>query len=337
VSLCGRHKCLIPELRGPEPARHGSARWAALGVALVAAAVAAVALWPHATGPELEEAEAPAPRDLGRRAPAPVAPASPKGAVGSAASLAAASPSTDTAPTPTLAEDVRKRMVQRSRGEHSMQASMWTMGGALLFLSCVGTAAVPKPATGADPTAGLTSEDHAVLLDAQQRIRQRRGRLIAELLRIVRDERLRRENRAAVIVAIQLLGDLRAKEAAPVLAGLLRFGYRGELTDSHFRRIPDHPHKRGPAVKALIQIGVPSIEPVAEQLLAMSKATEHQAVLQRHCLWVIRGVLGPDLATEYLKGLIETDERAKDNDFVKQGLRFMELYDKAKGGLMSDL
>lgn len=113
MPLCGRHRCLIPELRGPDPARHGSARWAVLGVALVAAAVAAVALWPHATGPELEEAEAPAPRDLGRRAPAPVAPAPPKGAVGSAASLAAASPSIDTAPTPTLAEDVRKRMLLR--------------------------------------------------------------------------------------------------------------------------------------------------------------------------------------------------------------------------------
>lgn len=176
------------------------------------------------------------------------------------------------------------------------------------------------------PLAKIISEKRTLREEGKKEIRTRRKEVIGELLQIVNDVDLRRENRAAVLAAIELLGELRAKEAVPVLVSLLRFGRTGTIQDRPVRRIPEPPHLRAPAVQALIDIGVPSLGPVTKQLVALTDETEAKYVLQLHCLWVIKGVLGPKLGKAHVNILLKTNKRAQKSKFVAEGPHFMDVF-----------
>jgi len=154
-----------------------------------------------------------------------------------------------------------------------------------------------------------------------------RQELISELLKIVGDSELRQTNRRAVLTAIELLGDLRAAEAAEPLSDLLLYGWKSEIRDSMERgRIPPPPDKAAPAVPALSKIGVPALRPVTEKLIAIQEDTENRNRLQLHCLWVIKDILDPRLGKAYIAHLLETDERAANSRSVKDGLNFMDVF-----------
>lgn len=97
-------------------------------------------------------------------------------------------------------------------------------------------------------------------------------------LRTIKHPALRKSNRSAVVAAIKLLGELRTKEAAPVLAELVLFGPREDAQDGDcLRAMVPSPHNAAPGVLAPIRIGMPALPPVTEQLLAITDASGEQA------------------------------------------------------------
>jgi hypothetical protein len=153
-----------------------------------------------------------------------------------------------------------------------------------------------------------------------------RKRCIAQLLAIIKSTELRKNNREAVLAAVELLGRLRAEEAAPVLTEMLLFGWRGDITDKNrWGKLPLPPDKATPVVPALARIGTPSLHHVKEKLLSIGQEDANKNTWKLHCLWVIKDILGPELGKAYLENLLKEDKRAKGNEWVKDGLRFMDL------------
>ena len=155
-----------------------------------------------------------------------------------------------------------------------------------------------------------------------------RERQIGRLLEIVNDATLKK-NRAAFLAAVEVLGELRAEQAAPALTRFLLVGKKMDIHDRYEDpAIRALPHHAAPTVQALVSIGTPSLKPVTEQLVAITERTRDKYTLQLHCHWVIKGVLGPRLGKAYLTQLCERDPRARDSAFVKEGFDFMDLFMK---------
>lgn len=179
----------------------------------------------------------------------------------------------------------------------------------------------------------LSSKEHAVREKAAKEVLASREAQVQALLTIAKDGDLRATNRPAVVTAVKLLGELRAEEATPALAGLLLFGEKADIHASmeEIGKIPARPDSRAPAVAALIKIGMPSLKPVQKQLLAITNENKDKGVLCYHCLWVIKGVLGPRLGKAYLEDLASKDKAAAQSEFVIYGIKFMATYAKATG------
>jgi len=204
---------------------------------------------------------------------------------------------------------------------------------ALVILGVCGARARSQGAR-ADLLAGFLSGDARARKEAIGELRASRASRIKGLIRIVEDPLLRVPRREVVVSAIQLLGELRAREAVRPLVGLLLYGRRADIHDLPRREIgkqPEPPDAAAPAVLALIQIGAPSLGPVTERLVTIAEDAKDKNHLWLHCLWVIKGVLGPRLGKAYLEQLRATDERARASAFVSRGLRFMHTYRKLRG------
>lgn len=193
------------------------------------------------------------------------------------------------------------------------------------------TPGIGKPQKDDDPLEKILSGDKNKIKEGKMEILKHRKEQIEGLLKIVNDTKLRTKNRGAMVAAIELLGELRAEESVPVLVQLLLFGKKGDIHDSGFiKKLPLPPDQAAPAVKALIKIGIPSLKPVTEQLVKITKETKDYNTLALHCLCVIKNVLGPELGKAYLTQLIKSNKHAAKSRFVTDGLHFMDVYIKVK-------
>jgi hypothetical protein len=211
-----------------------------------------------------------------------------------------------------------------------MRTRNWTIAVALTFaFFCVARAAQEMD----EWLNKLRSQEPAVRDQAVKEALASRKTQIQALLRIVNDRGLRETNRPAVVTAVKLLGNLRAEEASAALADLLLFGERADIHASLDEELKDllPPDTLAPAVAALIKIGVPSLKPVTKQLLSISDENKDKDVLCYHCLWVIKGVLGPRLGKAYLEDLASKDKAAAQSEFVNYGIKFMDTYAKTAG------
>jgi hypothetical protein len=137
---------------------------------------------------------------------------------------------------------------------------------------------------------------------------------VARVVSVLADEKIRESDRATTVAAIELAGTLRAKEAVPHLVDCLLYGRTHDITDVRVRRrLLRPPHARAPAVQALIDIGMPSLEAVRGKLVSASrsKRTITTCTLRLHCVWVVWKVLGTDLGKEYLVLWQEKDPEPK--------------------------
>ena len=142
---------------------------------------------------------------------------------------------------------------------------------------------------------------------------------------------MRRKDRAAVVTAIELLGELRAREAAPTLVQMLLFGKDADIHDSRMPgKQPPPPHDASPAVAALMKIGVPSLKPLTDRLVAITTNTQDNDTLSLYCYWPVEKILGPELGKEHLMLLCKRDNRAKESEFVKIAIDFMDLVIRVK-------
>ncbi len=170
--------------------------------------------------------------------------------------------------------------------------------GALVFL-CLGVITGSHNNTFA---AAETEMEDKGLLESKDEIAAAYKKSVARVVSILADKKLRESDRPRTVAAIELAGTLRAKEAVPHLVDLLLYGKKADIED--FRqtpRIPARPDSAAPAVQALIDIGMPSLEAVCQKLVETSKpTTRNKDALRLHCVWVIWKVLGADLGREYL-------------------------------------
>ena len=153
-----------------------------------------------------------------------------------------------------------------------------------------------RPVVGAEPKMRGKG-----LLESKDQIVAAYKKSIARVVSILADKRIRESDRRTTVAAIQLAGALRAKEAVPHLVDLLLYGKEANIEDvERTRRDPAPPDSAAPAVQALINIGMPSLEAVCQKLVSTAKPTKNKNTLRLHCVWVIWKVLGTDLGKEYL-------------------------------------
>ncbi|MBM4037573.1 MAG: hypothetical protein FJ290_03580 [Planctomycetes bacterium] len=121
----------------------------------------------------------------------------------------------------------------------------------------------------------LRSDDERTLEKATSKALLERKELVTELCGILANKRMQAERVPAVVNAIRLLGDLRAREAAPGLLALIRFDSQWGMPDPSrpVTRIPAPAtvdpgvmSKTCPCVAALIAIRVPASEVIEEML-----------------------------------------------------------------------
>jgi len=111
--------------------------------------------------------------------------------------------------------------------------------------------------------------------------------------------------------AVLLLGDLRAKEAVPVLLENLTYFRPKLLVLMNGGELgPAEGPGWYPAVESLIKIGMRAVEPVMERLACLVE----DCLERRLCVVILRGILGDDLAEARLKIAIEEAEKAAAED-----------------------
>ena len=143
----------------------------------------------------------------------------------------------------------------------------------------------------AESTGALSSPDRYVREACARGILRRREQEIASVEGVLKDA-LRDETRKGTArTAIVLLGNLRADRSVPLLVENLDL----EVYYLEANR-PQPPEDLYPCMGALIQIGMPSLAPV------VARATSSDDKMVCRCAaWVVKGVLGKDLAMAYVR------------------------------------
>jgi hypothetical protein len=126
---------------------------------------------------------------------------------------------------------------------------------------------------------------------------QERVVAIQEAMATIRDLDKDETRRGTVRDSILLLGKLRATEAVPLLVEHLNYG----VFYKESKRLQT-PEDYYPAGQALIDIGIPSLDPVVTAMTATDDATMHQLGAR-----IIVKILGPKLAGVYLQDKIQAE------------------------------
>jgi HEAT repeat protein len=150
----------------------------------------------------------------------------------------------------------------------------------------------------------LYAKDPAVRSEALARLKEAGTTAVPYLVVVLNDGR--RANTDAVLAAIKILGDLRAKQAAPALVRAIDFNTTGEssvLLKGDSRIIQEYP-----AVGALVQIGSDAV-PALKAELSLGHASREELVLRT--LKIIGGPSAARVVTDYISDLERRLVRAK--------------------------
>lgn len=148
-------------------------------------------------------------------------------------------------------------------------------------------------------------------------VRSDRRRTVRELHRIVVCHAGQFEKQESVNMAIRLLGELREKDAVPMLVDKLDFTCRLPVGVSALPAFPTLP-----SVAALIDIGLPSLDPLVKR----ASERDDQVIVERSAI-VIDQVLGTDLAVLFVE---ERRNREKDDIRRRRLNRLIEQIDKTE-------
>ena len=170
----------------------------------------------------------------------------------------------------------------------------------------------PAEADELSPVAKLTSDFVSVQESGVREILEQRREMIDRLIEFLRsgDKNVMGAKRASLLSAVKVLGELRASEAAETLVSYI--DYASADRDAYFlrTRLPSEDY---PAVKALINIGRPSIPAILhrlpELLAALQGEVNQRARFLRNCVWVLFEIEGPEAMVLHLK---LAQEREKD-------------------------
>jgi len=192
------------------------------------------------------------------------------------------------------------------------------------YVSVLGFFCLPMPiaaqAAPQEPAAKrLLSQDGALLQEAESELLAARAKLIADLSGIIRDHENQRRRKASVEAAMFILGEMRAPEAAGVLASYIAFPH--QLPSDGQRRvvvISGVGLMHWPAAEALIKIGMPCVPAVLDKLADTDNSDQGEA-----CLAVLHALLERDSVSEVLGKAIARERDAKRRFRLEAGLRLL--------------
>ena len=183
-------------------------------------------------------------------------------------------------------------------------------------------------------TPSLRSESEQELRRVRESILENRRQTISRLLKIVQDSQMQKQNIPAVVNAIEILGELRAREATRTLVQMLDYRrHRGAgdpvaggsglwLAQQGASMDPDKVGEFFPAVKALIKI-----RPATKKLIDFIK--DENSVRRRKRLTVIlKGMMGKRLTEHILNAAISAESDAAKTSNLKHALQ--QLYPSAQ-------
>ncbi len=139
----------------------------------------------------------------------------------------------------------------------------------------------------------LRSPDEREREEGVRAMRVERTAAVLGLQWIIRERRRDPEAHRYLSPAMRLLGELRAKEAVGTLIENLEFtapspvGVSGPTLDPLYSK---------PQLRALIEIGMPAVDPLLKRV-----QTDPKPIIIERAAIVVREVLGPTLATHYVK------------------------------------
>jgi hypothetical protein len=176
---------------------------------------------------------------------------------------------------------------------------VWALG----FL-CLGMPLAAQSAPAEPAATRLLSQDGAVIHEAKTELLAARAKLIADLSAIIRDHENQLWRRASVHAAILILGEMRAPEAAEVLASYIAFPQQLPPAGRRPVVISAGSTTHWPAAEALIKIGMPCVPALLDKLAQTDNTDEGEA-----CLAVLHALRERDSVWELLEKAIarETD------------------------------
>lgn len=155
-----------------------------------------------------------------------------------------------------------------------------------------------------DPSAdifdALLSRDGNQRKRAMWAVRAQHLRTVRKLREIVVSKTPHADQQHAADAAIRLLGELRAKEAVPILIDNLAFTYRLPVGASALPPFPSMP-----SVAALIEIGLPCLDPLIRRV-----AETDDIIVRERAAIVLDQVIGTDMAVLYVR---DRCDREKDD------------------------
>jgi len=209
-----------------------------------------------------------------------------------------------------------------------MRLPMFALG---FFYLTIGLAAAAEEKPSEDSAAKrLLTQGGGVREEAQSELLAARAKLISDLSAIIRDHENQLWRTASVSVAMSILGEMRAPEAAEVLASYIAFP---QVLPSDGRRLVmivstgSTTHWR--AAEALIKIGAPCVPAVVDKLAHTDNSDEGEA-----CLAVLHALLERDSVSQVLEKAIARERDAKSRSRLEAGLT---LLSEGKVTPLSDL
>jgi len=160
----------------------------------------------------------------------------------------------------------------------------------------------------------LESEDRRTREAAARELLQERGQLIKELQRIVKHYISDPQRKGTTKTAIILLGNLRAVECVPLLAENLTFF----VFYKDVKR-PQTIEDRFPCVGALIEIGIPCLDPVLETV----QNSDDETVI-RSGAYVVSRIVGPELALALIHKRMEGEKDASRQKRLSRMQQYVE-------------
>ena len=173
------------------------------------------------------------------------------------------------------------------------------------------------------------------LVEEKVRIVSERNQIIADLRSIIQDPVMREKNIAAVVGAIEILGDIRAVEAASDLLDMIAYNrfWGAKKEPDGIDRIPpaledtpdpDELGKHFPCVTALVKTRVP------HELIIAKLRCEKDDTRKKCFVGVLIGTEGRDVAEFIMQSAVGREKDTEAGKALRSALNWFKVYDDYK-------
>lgn len=161
----------------------------------------------------------------------------------------------------------------------------------------------------------LRSKDEELQREAKKEILTKRKELIEGLINILRDEKIKSENRSCALTAATILGELRATEAVEILAENMSLRKKSPIVSGPTLWL----ETAYPCMGALIKIGKPSI-PAMVKLISENDDED----ILHYAGFVIKEIEGKKIGKLILVDALATETDKEKQKRLKIALEYLE-------------